>query len=325
MPGLNRVRTILLSFAVFLPLCLTSASFAASQYLQYLPYPSGDSVVLNPYEALDESALLLNALQEHYRKATGGRRLEVQSMPGRGGADAWGFLAQQQPSGYTIGLIEVDSFVLRALAPFPAYRLEELVSVAIVGEIPLMLWVPEASPYKTLADLVASASRYPEQVYITGGGTNSSVHLAAKKFDRFAGVKTLYLPRLGSASAVDAVLQGQAHAAWAYASLQQGMRPLAVAGTKRHFLYPDVPTFEELNIALVESARFGIAMPAGTPQSTLQKAGEIFYAIAASESFQQDIAGRGFYPFAMGLFDSVKLINNAVPALGLDMDDYGLR
>lgn len=297
---------------------------AGQGYLGYMPYPSSDSVMLNPFEPSDESGLLLHLLQPFYKKATG-RTFTVQDVPGRGGAEAWSVLAQSTANGYTAGVIETEGMVLRALSLYPAFSLSELTSLCLIAEIPLMLWVKDDSPYRTLPELVASAAQYPERLYIAGTGTNSSTHLSSLKFNRLAGIKTLYLPRMGTASSMDTVRNGQAHAAWGYAMVQPGMRPLATAAQARHPLWPDVPTFDEYKIAFFASAKFGIAVPSATPTSVIQGAAAVFYNIAKDPQFGAEISRYGFLPLSEGLIDSIKYVNGTLETLRLDMDEYGLE
>ena len=301
-----------------------SQTVAGQNFLIYLPYPSSDSVILNPSEPLDETGVLLEILKPYYQRATG-RNFSIENLSGRGGAQTWIELIRRTSDGYNLALTVIPSFILRALSTYPPYKMGELATVCMFAELPVMLWVPEGSPYKTVEALVESARAYPERVAIGGSGTNSGMHLAHLRFNRLSGVKALYFPFIGTSSAMKAAISGQVHAAWGGAILQMGMRPLAVALEQRHPLFPDVPTFDERKIGLFESAAFGLALPGDTPAKSSQSAATVFYNIARDSAFQQQIQARGFFPKPMNLLETVKFLETQTEKYRALKEEYNLE
>ncbi|MDR2050909.1 MAG: tripartite tricarboxylate transporter substrate binding protein [Deltaproteobacteria bacterium] len=272
----------------------------------FLPYPGADSTVFNPYSPSDETGLILNALQPFYR-ASNGRNLRIAPLPGRGGATAWGKLASSPGDGYTLAATNLANVILRSAASRPVFSLKDLRQVCILAEAPLVLWVPERSPFPDLESLLRSARAYPGQMILAGAGSSTLTHLATLRLNFLSGVKTTYLPYLGTSAAMQATLEGRAHAAWGYSladfGRQMGMRPLATAAPARLNNLSAVPTFDELKIGLVESGLFGLAAPGDTPPDIIQQAAAVYQRVAANPEFQTSLRSIGFIPRTLILED----------------------
>ena len=81
--------------------------------------------------------------------------------------------------------------------------------------------------------------------------------------------ETTYVPFSGSAPAITAFLGGRAIANFAFSDdlirFRDRIRVLAIATEARFAGFPDVPTFRELGIDLVESVERGVAVPKARP------------------------------------------------------------
>lgn len=315
---------LLLVLAMFFSL----SSIAAAAVPAYLPYPSADSIILNPYGENDEAAQLINVIQPFYRTITG-RSLQVENLPGRGGATAWGVLVEREGDGYTLAVTNLQSLILRSMEKRPVYRMSEIVGSNIVAEAPLVLWVPENSPFPSLAELVRSAQAYPNQMIISGAGSSTQAHLSTLRLNFMAGIKTIYLPYTGSTTAMEASKMGQAHAAWGLPMLEHGkkigMRPLAVAAPSRLANMPDVPTFEEANIALFESATFGLAVPGSALPGTRQAVSAHFQNIFKNKELQEAIAALGLTPLNLNLEETGQLVEKETARLKELLEQHSME
>lgn len=294
----------------------------------YLPYPGSDSFILNPYGENDEAAQLINAMQPLYRIAAG-RSLAVEQMPGRGGATAWGALADKPGDGYTLAVTNLQSLILRSMLTRPVFRMSDLFNSNVMAEAPLVLWVPENSPFPNLGELVRSARAYPNQLIISGTGSGTQNHLTTLRLNFLAGIKTIYLPYIGASVAMEASKLGQAHAAWGLPlpdfGKRLGMRPLAVAAEQRLAHLPDVPTFEEAQIALFETAHFGLALPASTPPAARQAVGAYFGGIIVGKEFQEAVTQLGFTPKALNAQETAALIDAETERLRALLEQFNLE
>ena len=317
-----------ISVALALLTLLLGAAPLAAAVPSYLPYPSADPVIMNPYGETDEAAQIIAALQPFYRIAFG-RSLKVEELPGRGGATAWGALADKDGDGYTLAVTNLQSLILRALSSRPVYRLEEIFNCNIMAEAPLVLWVPENSPFPSIVELIRSARAYPNQMIISGAGSGTQTHLATQRLNFLGGIKIIYLPYIGATTAMEAAKLGQAHAAWGLPLLDYGkklgMRPLAVAAEKRLDNLPDVPTFEEAGVGLFETASFGLALPGSTPAGTRQAVSAHFGGIIRNADFQAALAQIGFTPKAVDLQDVAVLVESEKKRLQELIEQFNLE
>ena len=75
-----------------------------------------------------------------------------------------------------------------------------------------MLVVPAASPYKTVADVVAALKASPDKMTFASSGNGSSDHLTAELFWLQTGTSGTHLPYKGGAPAISDLLGGQVDA-----------------------------------------------------------------------------------------------------------------
>ncbi|MDL2285715.1 hypothetical protein LJB93_03115 [Desulfovibrio sp. OttesenSCG-928-F07] len=327
-PCFLRAGTLCLLVAVLFAgsFIFTGSSMAATP--SYLPYPSNDSSIINPYGVTDETAMLLYALQPYYQQATG-KTLHTKTVSGRGGATGWGQLSSQPGDGYHLAATNLQNLILRSMARRPVYQLNDVFNFCILAEAPLVLWVPEGSPFKTIGELAASARAYPEQLIIAGTGSMSTSHISTLQFNFLSGSKTLYLPYLGTATAMQAATAGQAHAAWGYPlsdfGRQMRMRPLAVTAPARLKHMIDVPTFDEAGIGLFVNNHFGLALPGTASTNTRQEVSAVFNAIVANPEFRAGVEALGFSLPPEGASDVNMLLANEVVKLSALLDDYPME
>lgn len=310
-----------------LAIMIMSASAWAAVPL-YLPYPSADPVIMNPFGETDEAAQIISAIQPFYR-ISAGRSIQISEMPGRGGATAWGTLTEKDGDGYTLAFTNLQSLIMRTMSSRPVYRLDDIVNCNIMAEAPLVLWVPKDSKMSSLPELIRTASAYPNRLIISGTGSGTQTHLATQRLNFLGGIKTIYLPYMGTKTAMLATTLGQAHAAWGLPQLdygnELGMRPVAVAAEKRLEHMPDVPTFEELGVGLFESAYFGLALPASTPAGTRQAVADHFGKIIAEKGVQDAISKMGLTPKLVELKDIPALVESEKVRLEELMAQFNLE
>ena len=77
------------------------------------------------------------------------------------------------------------------------------------------------------------------------------------------------------------------------------MRPLAVTGTRRHPLLPDVPTFEELGYKGFDGVQwYGIVGPANMPPAIVATLNKAINDALADPTLRERLAGEALEPMA---------------------------
>jgi tripartite-type tricarboxylate transporter receptor subunit TctC len=205
-----------------------------------------------------------------------GFKLIVENRPGAGTIIGTEQVAHATPDGTSM-LLMSNSFVIntivRARLPYDPFAMEPMCSLA---SSPQVIVVHEASPYRTLKDLIDAARATPGTLSFAAVGPATTQHIAGEMLKQVAHVNLTYVPFNGGAPAVNALL-GQ-HVTTVIANYNEVMeqlkagklRALAVASRERLKAIPDVPTFIEAGYKDFEaSAFFGVVTTPGTPKETV--------------------------------------------------------
>ncbi|MEA2878330.1 MAG: hypothetical protein QOF14_3526 [Hyphomicrobiales bacterium] len=203
----------------------------------------------------------------------------VENRGGAGGLLAVDQVMRAAPDGRTILFASVGAFVItNALKPQPGYdQLKSFAPVARIGAAPTLFIVKGDSPIKTLPDLIASAKAGTKMSY-GSAGPGTTMHIAAEQLNASAGTKITHVPYRGIAPALNDIVGGHidflnGDITVLYPQVKGGaLRALAVAGTERSALLPDVPTAQELGYKDVYMENwYGALVPAATPPETIAK------------------------------------------------------
>jgi len=238
------------------------------------PFPSRPLQIVVPFPpggVADLHARPLAPVLERILK----QPVAVVNKSGAAGAVGMQFVATSKPDGYTLLLalssISIIPEVDRLFGRPPAYTREQLAPIALLSADPTVLVVRAASPWKTVADLVADARRRPDAVTFSSSGVYGTLHMAMELFAHAAGVKLRHVPYAGGGPAMTALLGGHVDAlasgpSVAIPHLKAGtLRALAAWGDKRLAALPEVPNLKELGYDAEFYIWAGLFVPKATP------------------------------------------------------------
>jgi tripartite-type tricarboxylate transporter receptor subunit TctC len=209
-----------------------------------------------------------------------GQPVVIENRTGAGGIIGMQAGAQAQPDGYTLLMATNAEIVMHpSIYPkLPYDPLKDLTPVSIIVESPMLLVVPPASPYNSVAELLAAAKAKPGALTFSTAGTGSTSHVLTEMMAQQAKVQFLHVPYKGGAPASTAVSTGEVN----FALLNLGSavnfvkggkaRALAVTSDKRNASFPDWPTAIEAGVpGFNEHIWIGMAVPAGTPRPIVER------------------------------------------------------
>ena len=238
------------------------------------PFPSRPLQIVVPFPpggVADLHARPLAPVLERILK----QPVAVVNKSGAAGAVGMQSVATSKPDGYTLLLalssISIIREVDRLFGRPPAYTREQLAPVALLSADPTVLVVRAASPWKTVADLVADARQRPGTVTFSSSGVYGTLHMAMELFAHAAGLKLRHVPYAGGGPAMTALLGGHVDAlasgpSVAIPHLKAGtLRVLASWGDKRLAALPEVPTLKELGYDAEFYIWAGVFVPKATP------------------------------------------------------------
>ncbi len=230
-----------------------------------------------------------------------GQPIVIDNRAGAQGIVGMSAAKAAEADGYTYVYSNVSISLINryAHAKLPYDVLTDFEPVSLIGYTTLGLAVPAESGMKTLADLIRFVKANPGKTTFASFGIGSSAHIYGEMLNGAANLDMAHVPYKGTAPATIDLVAGRATAGYIDfssmgAMIQAGkLTVLAVTGTRRWPVYPDVPTFGELGFPLDLPGWAGIMAPKGAPRAAVERlALEIARALQTPEG-QKDMVEKG--------------------------------
>jgi tripartite-type tricarboxylate transporter receptor subunit TctC len=188
--------------------------------------------------------------------------------------------AKATPDGYTLqtGLNASMAVNPSLFANLPYDPVRDFEPVGMLAEFPFAVVVSKDFPAHSIQELIALAKARPGEINYASAGNGTGQHLSMELFKLMTGIKLTHVPYRGAAPAYADVISGQVpvffdNLASALGQIKGGnVRALAVTGTERSPLLPDVPTVAESGVPGYQYyVWFGLWAPRNTPQPIIDK------------------------------------------------------
>jgi tripartite-type tricarboxylate transporter receptor subunit TctC len=234
-----------------------------------------------------------------------GQQVVVENRAGASGNIGVDAIAKAMPDGYTMGLITASTHgVAPALGTkLPYDPIKDFTPIAMVGAAPYVLVTTTGIPAQTVAELIALAKTKPGQFNYGSAGLASVSHLAAALFGSETGIEITHVPYKSSAQSSIDLITGRldlqfATVAPTLSNIRDGkLRALATTGRKRVAVLPDVPTMMESGLKDYDVALwFAYVMPAGTPETIVQRLNGEMSAILRESDTAEAMQKQAFEP-----------------------------
>lgn len=260
----------------------------------------------------------------------------VENRPGAGGTIGTDFVAKSAPDGYTMLLLAVATYTINASMypklPYDAQK--DLAPVSVLAGAPYILVVHPALPVRNLKQLIALAKAQPGQLNYSSGGTGTGPQLATELLKANTGMNIVHIAYKGAGPALTDLVAGhvQLQLANMIASLplvKSGrLRALAVSGSKRSALLPDVPTIGESGVAgLEEIGGHMIMVPGATPREIVARLHQELVRVLQQPEVKARLEGEGAEIFGKSPEESAAILRadlqrwaRVVKSLGISAD-----
>jgi tripartite-type tricarboxylate transporter receptor subunit TctC len=197
----------------------------------------------------------------------------VDNRPGAGGNIGTQLVAKASADGYTLLMtISSSQAINPALYKNAGFDpVKDFKPIGLIGAVPNVLVANPAFAAKTLAELLAMAKAKPREYSYASAGNGTLNHLLGEMLNSMAGIELQHVPYKGVAPAMNDVLGGQLPLAFAslpasIANIKSGkLRALAVSGSARSPLLPNVPTVGESVLGYSGTLWIGLFAPSNVP------------------------------------------------------------
>ena len=265
-------------------------------------YPEKAVTVIVPFPPGGSTDVIARSLAADLQKQFA-QPFVVENRAGATGTIGATQVKRAAPDGYTLFVSSLGPFVivphLMKDLPYDPGKDFDLLMVAV--QAPNVLVVPTASPYKSVADVIAALKKEPGKMSFATSGSGSSDHLTAELFWQQTGTKGLHVPYKGGAPAISDLMGGQVDASFqninAIVSQVKGgkLRALAVTSNTRSPLMPDVPTLSEAGVKNVDVYSWqAVAAPKGLPADVSAKLHAALVKALADPELRTKLTEQGF-------------------------------
>ena len=295
----NNRRTFIAHGAALALGSTAPGAFAASG-----AYPDKTVRIIIPYPAGAATDTLGRLAGQALQQALG-QSFIADNRGGGGTTIGTRALAQAEPDGYTLGMVDstftINPGLLGARLSYDTQK--DFTPICLIATAQFVLVTHPSVPVKDLAGLVAKAKAEPDTLAYGSAGVGSGPHLAGEQLAQQAGLKVVHVPYKGGGTVITDLLGGQVQFAFATVPtlaehIKAGkLRALAVTGPRRSALLPDVPTFAEAGLPGVDiMPLFGLIAPRGVPAAVVDKVGTALRASIRQGEMQARLKTLGFEP-----------------------------
>jgi len=280
-------------------------------------YPDHPVRMIVPFTPAGATDMLARLVGERLG-AKLGQSVVIDNRAGAGGNVGAEIAARAAPDGYTLLMGPASIYAISAtLYPRLGYDLaKDLTPVSLVANVPHVLLVNNDLPVKSVPELIQFAKKKPGELNIASQGSGTVSHLEAELLKHMAGIEMLHVPYRGSAPAILDLIGGRVHVmfdsiASALPHIRAGkLRAIAVASNTRSSLLPNMPTVAESLPGYSAHSWLGIFVPAGTPQSIVQRLQRDLVAAIDEPKTQARLVEAGFEPKSSTQEDFAKLVRD---------------
>ena len=291
-------------------------------------YPEKPIEVIVGYSAGGGTDVMARTAAPFIEKYLGdGASIVVKNMPGASGQIGVTEAAHAAPDGYTLGTFNLPGMMARTIDREAEYDRDSFTYLANVVNDPNVIVTSKDSGLDTLDKLLADAKANPGAITVAMSSLGGDDHFALIKLQNLTETEYTIVPFKGSAPARTALLGG--HVAMGIlnisevAEFQDQLNVLGVATAERSPFAPDLATFKEQGLDLINGSMRGFIAPAGLPGDVEAKLLEAFGKLESDQEFLaamqatanpvEVVTGDAFKALTSDLYDLAKGVWETTP------------
>jgi tripartite-type tricarboxylate transporter receptor subunit TctC len=276
-------------------------------------YPEKPITVIVGYSAGGGTDVMARTAEPFIEKYLGNSAsIVVKNKPGASGQIGVTEVATADPDGYTLGTYNLPGMMARTLDRKADYSADSFTFLANVVNDPNVIVTSKASGLDTLDKLLKAAKADPKAITVGMSSLGGDDHFALIKLQQLTGAEFTIVPFKGSAPARTAVMGG--HVAMGIfnlsevAKFKEEINILGVAKAERSDFLPDLPTFKEQGLDLINGSMRGFVAPKGLPKNVETKLLDAFKKLEQDADFQAAMKATA-NPVQVTVGDDFKALN----------------
>ena len=294
-------------------------------------YPTGPVKIIIPFTPGSATDSVARTVGDELSKIWG-QPVTYENPTGQGGAIGAGVAAQAAPDGYTllISAAYATSPALYRTLPYDPAR--DFVDIAPLARQSTALLVSAKSEFNSAAEIVAKAEANPGTIKFASPGFGSAAHLAAEKFNSKAGIKTVHVPFKGGPETIAATAKGEVtYSFLPIAAAKKGvesgkLRALAITGSERASVLPNVPTIAEAGYPEAESILWwGIWTTSGTQENVIEQLENDISRAVNSPEVAAKFQKQALEPMQMNRDEFSRFVRQEIEAMKQIVEDAGIE
>jgi tripartite-type tricarboxylate transporter receptor subunit TctC len=295
-------------------------------------YPTRPVRLIVPYGPGTVSDLLSRVLAQRLSEMWS-QGVVVENVVGAGGVIGIQALAKSPSDGHTLGMISSNFAMNPAVHAKLSYdSFKDFKPVLHLTFNHFAFVVNPLFPARTVQELIALAKAKPGAINFASSGSGGSPHLAVELFAHMAGIKLSHIPYRTNGQAVTDVLSGEVplmatSVGTLLPHIRQGrLRALAVSGSRRSPLLPDVPSMAEAGVPGYDMRNWnGILVPAGVSDAVVAKLQADISKLFKRPDFEAQVQAMGAEVELLGPEEFAKRIGDEIELWKRVVKESGAR
>lgn len=247
-----------------------------------------------------------------------GQSIVIDNRPGAGGNVGAEHVARATTDGHTILMMSSSHPIQKLLKPrLPYDPIADFTPISRLASYSYLVVVHPSLPARNVKDFIAHAKATTSPLIFVSSGNGSGSHLAGELFRIAAGIDMTHVPYKGTAQAITDLVGARVHLMFSPMPAVLGhvkalrLRSLAMSGTRRSTLVPDLPTVAESGMPSFEvTPWYGVLAPARVPREIAAALNQQIQQVLGSPEVKQQLLAEGAEPNGSSLEQFAKLIRD---------------
>ncbi len=225
----------------------------------------------------------------------------VENRPGATGTIGTQSVMQSPPDGYTLLFMaaSLHTFSPHLMKDMKFDTVDDFTPISVSVQFPYVMAVSAESPYRSVADVIKAAKAQPGKLAYGSFGIGSGPNIVTELFKQQTGTQILHVPYKGGSQVTAALMGGEIP--FMFDSLPSPLgqikggklRALAVTGSERSAVVPDIPTLKEAGVDIEAIIWLGLGGPAKMPPEVTAKLFEAMKQISTDPDLKKRMADMG--------------------------------